>query len=150
MRMKRKAAVIATTIVIIVFILMQPISPIHMDKTNPPVRSDIPAPHTVKPIMRKACYDCHSHETTWPWYSHVAPVSWLLESDVQEGRRELNFSEWSAYPSHTRDAKLKEIYEELQEEAMPPWYYSLMHPGARLAPGERNVMMNWIQKGVSK
>lgn len=119
---------IGTTIVVALLVLMQPVRPIDIDKTNPPVRSDIPAPPSVKLIMRKACYDCHSNETAWPWYSNVAPVSWLVESDVREGRREVNFSEWGAYPSQTREVKLKEISEELHEEAMPPWYYSMVHP----------------------
>src|SRR5436309_14489602 len=70
----------------------------RIDRTNPPVEQDVAAPAGVEALLRRACYNCHSHETVWPWYSHVAPVSWLLAHDVPEGRLELNFPPCAAYP----------------------------------------------------
>ena len=86
---------------------------VPVDRSNPPVESEISTPPEVHIILRKACYDCHSNETTWPWYSKVAPVSWLVASDVHEGREELNFSTWASYNSEQKVKKLKETWEEI-------------------------------------
>ena len=72
---------------------------VSFERTNPPVTGEIKAPGDVKPLLERACYDCHSNQTVWPWYSRIAPGSWLMHRDVIEGRKELNFSEWaSLYP----------------------------------------------------
>ena len=81
---------------------------IPVERTNPPVVSDIDAPSEVKDILRKACYDCHSNETKWVWYTKIAPASFLAVKDVNEGREHLNFSEWGNYTSKTEEIK-KEI-----------------------------------------
>jgi hypothetical protein len=116
---------------------------IRIDRTNPPVRSDISMDAAVKPLLKRACYNCHSNETVWPWYSRVAPVSWLLGSDVQEARRKLNFSEWDTYAGDIQGHKLKGIAEEMEERGMPPWYYSMVHRDARLSQEERDAIRNW-------
>ena len=85
----------------------------RIDRTNPPVEQDVAAPAGVEALLRRACYNCHSHETVWPWYSHVAPVSWLLAHDVSEGRRELNFSTWAAYPAAKKVRKLRKSADEV-------------------------------------
>jgi cytochrome c551/c552 len=120
----------------------------RIDRTNPPVTGDIAAPSEVKAVLRRACYDCHSNETVWPWYSEVAPVSWLLAHDVGEGRDELNFSAWAAYTPAQRRKKLKESAEEVAEGGMPPWYYVLMHPEARLGPADRGLLRDWTQAEI--
>ena len=90
----------------------------RIDTTNPPVEQDVAAPPAVAAVLRRACYDCHSNETVWPWYSHVAPVSWLLARDVREGRAELNFSVWDSYEAKKKAKKLKETAEEVVEESV--------------------------------
>lgn len=115
----------------------------RIDRTNPPVASDVAAGPEVQPLLRRACYDCHSRETVWPWYSHVAPVSWLLAHDVGEGRAELDFSTWDAYPAAKKRKKLAESAEEIEEGEMPPWYYVLMHPEARLTATDRALLRAW-------
>ncbi len=82
-------------------------------------------------LAQRACFDCHSSETTWPWYSNVAPVSWLVQRDVDSGRRRLNFSDWAAPRRGTR-----ELAEVLVEGRMPPIYYVWMHPSAHLTSAE--------------
>ena len=67
---------------------------VPVERTNPPVESEVAAPPAARAVLRRACYDCHSHETRGPWYAQVAPISWLVANDVQEGRRELNCSQW--------------------------------------------------------
>jgi hypothetical protein len=89
-------------------------------RTNPAVRADVAAPPEIAVLLRHACYDCHSHETAWPWYSRVAPVSWLIVHDVEEGRCELDFSAWDAYDPAQRAKKLRESADEIAEGDMPP------------------------------
>ena len=86
----------------------------RIDTTNPPIQQDVAAPPAVAAVLRRACYDCHSNETVWPWYSQVAPISWLLERDVREGREELNFSVWNMYEARKRAKKLQETAERLE------------------------------------
>lgn len=83
-------------------------------------------------ILQRACADCHSNQTHWPWYSNVAPISWLLAHDVSEGRSTLNFSEWSRYDAAQRARLLFEICEDVREGEMPPFEYTLLHRQAKL------------------
>jgi hypothetical protein len=89
------------------------------------------------------CYDCHSNEPVWPWYSHVAPFSWLLARDVREGRAELNFSTWNRIATQQRVKKLKESWEEVAEGEMPPWFYLGVHRDAVLSAEDRSVLRDW-------
>jgi len=117
----------------------------RIDKSNPPVESDVSAPAQVKELMRRSCYGCHSNEVVWPWYADVAPASWLVAYDVHEGRAELNFSLWGTYNTAKRQKKLKEITETITEGEMPPWYYIYpMHMEARLSAADRAELTGWI------
>lgn len=109
--------------------------------SNPPVTGDVPAPPAAKAILRRACYDCHSNETRWPWYSRIAPVSWLVVRDVREGRNELNFSNWDQYSTRQQVKKLKESWEAVAEGEMPPWFYLPVH--RRLTTEDRAVLRRW-------
>lgn len=104
--------------------------------SNPPTSAEPswPSPET-RALAARACFDCHSNETKWPWYSSVAPVSWLVVHDVQEGREALNFSEWDR-PRQ----RLREIGEVLREGEMAPAYYRLTHAEARLSAGEKDQL----------
>lgn len=128
---------IAFLVVIIIGIQFIPV-----ERTNPPVVSDIDAPSEIKDILRKACYDCHSNETSWAWYTKIAPASFLAVKDVNEGRENLNFSEWGNYTNKTEKIK-QEIWEEVREEKMPLWQYRLFHSEAKLTPEEKNLLRNW-------
>ncbi|MFQ5575772.1 MAG: heme-binding domain-containing protein [Anaerolineae bacterium] len=112
---------------------------IPVTKTNPPV-TDEPAwdsPQT-RELARRACFDCHSNETNWPWYSNIAPVSWVIISHVNEGRRKVNFSAWS--PRQQR-----EVIETVLEGEMPPLYYRLTNPQARLTQAQTQALVNGLQ-----
>jgi hypothetical protein len=124
---------------------------IPVAKTNPP--SD-PALHfnrvanpppAVRATLDRACRDCHTHDTTWPWYSKVAPASWLLASDVKEGRGHLNLSEWGKLDPKRAARKLDEMCEELTSGAMPPEIYTLMHPEAKVTPSEVQALCGWVK-----
>ena len=116
---------------------------VPVDRTNPPVRHDVGAPPAVAALLRGACYDCHSHETRWPWYSRVAPVSWLVAGHVREGRRKLDFSDWPAVSLAAQDDLLREIGKEVGEGGMPLFGYGWIHPQARLTSQQRAAIVAW-------
>nr|WP_290670514.1 heme-binding domain-containing protein [Ardenticatena sp.] len=125
------------------FVLIQFI-PYGREHTNLPVVQE-PAwdsPQT-RELARRACFDCHSNETVWPWYSNVAPVSWLIQRDVDEGRQKLNFSEWN----RPQD-ELDEITEVVREGEMPPMYYVLLHPQAKLSQTEKEALIAGLRATV--
>lgn len=116
-------------------------------RTNPPVRADVRAPADVKGILRRACYDCHSHETRWPWYSRVAPVSWWVVSHVNEARGDLNFSEWPSFDPELAGMALRDIDTQVAAGKMPLPSYAILHPGARLSEDERQTLIRWARSG---
>jgi hypothetical protein len=120
-------------------------------RTNPAVdpRKEITAHMPVDPAVMDAfarsCNDCHSNRTVWPWYSKVAPVSWLLVHDVNEGRGELNFSEWSAGKEKNQGELLGKICEEVSDGEMPGRIYELMHAQARLSGADVQNICKWTK-----
>ena len=127
----------------VVAVLLIVIQVIPVNRDNPPVESEVPAPEPVRAVLRRACYDCHSNETVWPWYSRVAPFSWLLARDVHEGRRELNFSTWNRLNAQREVRKMKETRDEVSEGEMPPWYYLIVHREAALSSGDSALLVDW-------
>lgn len=106
---------------------------VPVDCTNPPVLSSFPASAQAQAILRRACYDCHSNETTWPWYSRVAPVSWFIARHVRQGRAKLNYSTWDQYAAADKAKKLAKTAKELQKGKMPLRSYVLLHRNAALS-----------------
>ena len=131
-------------IVLIVALIVAQFVPI--ERTNPAVEADVPNSPELKSVLRRACYDCHSNETVWPWYSYVAPISWLIAKDVKEGRREVNFSVWNQYSESRRGRKFKEIVEQVEQGKMPQWYYVLVHPEAKLSAGDKEMIVKWAKR----
>ena len=117
-----------------------------IERTNPTVESDVPAPDELKAVLRRSCYDCHANEARWPWYARVAPVSWLIANDVKEGRREVNFSVWNQFTGSRRARKFKEIVEQVEQNKMPQWYYLLVHPDAKLSAGDKEMIIQWAKQ----
>jgi Haem-binding domain len=116
---------------------------VRVERTNPPVEAEIVAEPEVHALLRRACYDCHSHATVWPWYAWVAPVSWLVAHDVNHARGELDFSRFESYDAKKQRKKLGELVEEVEEHEMPLWYYVLLHPDADLSDSERARLVSW-------
>lgn len=114
--------------------------PYGRDHANPPVTGTPPwdSGRTLA-LARTACFDCHSNETEWPWYSNIAPLSWRLANHVEEGRAALNLSEWGNGEQET-----DEIVEVVEEEEMPPWDYVLAHPDARLSDADRAALIQGL------
>jgi hypothetical protein len=127
------------------FVLIQ-LVPYGRAHENPPVRQEPPWDSSeTRALAVRACFDCHSNETKWPWYSWVAPMSWLLERDVTEGREHMNFSEWDR---EQRDAD--EAPEMVAEGEMPPWFYLPAHPEARLTPEEEAALIRGLAATVGE
>jgi len=100
-------------------------------------------PAEVADILSQSCYDCHSSNTVYPWYSHVAPVSWLVIRDVNNGREELNFSEWKSLSKRKQLKTLNNIAEEVESKEMPMPIYTIIHSDAILDEGAINLVVNW-------
>jgi hypothetical protein len=124
--------------VLVLTVLIQFV-PYGRNHTNPPVIMeptwDSPQP---RQLAVRACYDCHSNETAWPWYTNVAPVSWLTQHDVDDGRHKLNFSEWN------RPQKTDDIVKSVRDGEMPPAIYLPTHPSANLSTGDRQALIQGL------
>lgn len=101
-------------------------------------------------LLKTSCYSCHSNETVYPWYSYVAPSSWLVARDVREGREELNFSAWQDYDVSKMLGKLDDISSEVGEGRMPMKIYTLIHPSANLDATQRELIVAWAEATMDK
>lgn len=137
-------------ILLIIIVLLIGIQFVPISKTNPPVSGEINAPEEVMEILRTSCYDCHSNETVWPWYSNIAPFSWLVAHDVNEAREEMNFSEWQSYSADDQDHYIEEIWEEVEEGEMPLWYYLILHSEAELSDEQKETIKSWSHASALK
>ena len=124
---------------------------VPVDRGNPPVEPSHsiyaaqPMPANVRSIFEDSCKNCHSNQTTWPWYSYVAPFSWIVVHDVHDGRKHMNFSEWSAYSADKREEKLDDICDEVTNGEMPDGKYLLIHRKARLTQSQRESVCDWVE-----
>ncbi len=118
---------------------------VPVSRTNPAVTADLVASPEVKKILRTSCYDCHSNETKWPWYSRVAPISWLVAHDVKEGRSELNFSLWNSYNARKKKQLKADIWEEVEEGRMPVKMYLWTHSKGTLDKKKIAILEKWIR-----
>jgi hypothetical protein len=100
-------------------------------------------PDRVQQILQVSCYDCHSNTTHYPWYSKIQPAAWYLNDHITEGKRELNFSEFANYPPYRRYKKFKEIQEQIKQDEMPLFSYTLIHRDAVLNTDQKLLIQNW-------
>lgn len=108
-----------------------------MQETNPP--------EEVRVILKNACFDCHSNNTIYPWYNNIAPVSFWLADHIEEGKSELNFSDWQNYSEKKKDHKLEELYEEVERKSMPLNEYTWTHEEAKLSEKEIEAVVKWAK-----
>jgi hypothetical protein len=118
---------------------------VPVERANPPVVSEVAASAEVRAILKRSCYDCHSHETRWPWYSRVAPVSWWVVSHIDEARGDLNFSEWPSLDFELQELAFRDIEQQIVKGEMPLWSYTLVHRDARLSEAERAALLRWAR-----
>jgi hypothetical protein len=132
------------------FVVIQFIRP---SRTNPPVvpsralEAHVEVPQEVQAVLKRSCYDCHSDATVWPWYSHVAPVSWYVIHDVNVGRSHINLQDWEAQVNQQEAMEHLGLFCKLiREGKMPPADYRTMHNGTDVSPEETNAVCAWSQK----
>ncbi len=137
------AAVIIAGIVIFAGIQLIPVK-----RTNPPVTMDVDANDEVKGVLKKSCYSCHSNETVWPWYSYVAPVSWLITDDVETARGSLNFSEWDRFDQDYRIYLIGLLIERVEQGDMPPKKYLALNPDAKIKEHDLKILKEWEKSAL--
>jgi hypothetical protein len=118
--------------------------------TGKDIASVTEVPEEVGNLIRQACFDCHSQNTRFPWYSYVAPVSWLVAKDVNNGRKNLDFSKWGELSKKDKLKTLDEISEMVGEEEMPLKIYILMHSEANLKKEDRDLIVQWADETAEK
>ena len=134
-------------ILLLIFIIIQFIRPAK-NKSEGISSNDIskiyPVPENVEKILKTSCYDCHSNNTVYPWYATIQPVAWWLDDHIQEGKKELNFSEFASYRIGRQYRKLDEINKEVKEDAMPLDNYLWIHKYAKLDDQQKLALASWV------
>ena len=148
--MRRGSKIVLWLVVamVVVFAAIQ-LVPYGRDHSNPPVQAE-PAwdsPET-RQLAKGACFDCHSNETVWPWYANIAPASWLVTRDVEDGRDSLNFSEWADLPAEAGAEIAAESAEQIESGEMPPIQYRLAHGDARLSDAEKQQLIDGLRASL--
>ena len=149
----KRALKIIVLVLFVGFVVIQFFRP---DFTNPPVVAEqtleahAQLPENVKTILNRSCADCHSHNTVYPWYSQIAPASWFLAEHIDQGRRELNFSEWGKLENSRKKRKLEEVCEQVESREMPLPSYLWIHDDAGMSDQEIKVLCDWSRAEIVK
>jgi len=145
----RRRAVLAVAVLVLILIAIQLI-PFGHQHTDPPVQTeprwDSP---TTRVLAARACLNCHGNQTTWPWYSNVAPVSWLVQNDVDGGRQRLNFQDWNR-PQRVGERGTDRVPEVVRSGGMPLSYYQWLHAEARLTAAEREQLAQGLANTIAQ
>jgi len=143
MKVRPIIALVLLTLVTVASLL----SPPHKsERADAPLLPGAHVPPKVRSIIERSCRDCHSEAIRYPWYSYIAPISWLIKSDVDQGREHLNFSTWSEYSLIRRERCLSEIANQVQDGGMPLTIYTLMHRDAKLSKEDVVALFDWTQE----
>jgi hypothetical protein len=133
----------------VIFVLIQFFRPVKNQSASvsaDDIFSKYPAEENTKVLVRKACYDCHSNNTVYPWYAEIQPVAWWLSDHIKDGKDELNFSEFASYTAKKAAHKMDEVMDEVKEEKMPLKSYLITHTEARLTVEERKGITEWAEQ----
>jgi len=134
---------------LIAFIVIQFIQPAH-NKSEQVMPTDFAkvyaVPANVQIVLQNACYDCHSNNTNYPWYSNIQPMAWIMARHIRKGKEKLNFSDFGNNSTRKQVSKLKEIISQVKDDDMPLSSYKLMHKKARLSQTDRAMIMDWMQR----
>jgi hypothetical protein len=135
---------IAKIIIILAVVIFLSIQFVPVDRSNPQPTGDIKTPENIKSLLHRSCYDCHSFETIWPWYSYIAPASWLVVSDVHEARQYMNFSIWNTYSESDAKRYIRRSLQWVKDGEMPLPQYLLLHPDAKIVPSDLKMLEKWV------
>ena len=139
-----KKILIVLALVLVVIQFIRPAQNLSANTTND-ISTLYPMPSDVKLIVDKACADCHSNKTAYPWYATLQPVAFWLADHVNEGKSEFNFNEFASYRIAKQNHKLEEVIEQIKEGEMPLYSYTLIHRDAQLTDAEKTTLINWCQ-----
>ncbi len=135
----------AKKILLAIAVVIIAIQVVPVDRSNPPVEALVAAPPEVLGVLERACFNCHSNKTEWPWYSYIAPVSWLVAGHVAHAREEMNFTEWNQIPLAKQAHKISECWEHVEKGEMPPSGYVRLHAEAKLSDADKALIRDWAQ-----
>ena len=142
--MKWKTVFLAMVVIAVVIQFIRPdMAPVPVDPKHT-IQAVVTVPPQIDAMLHQSCYDCHSNETRWPWYSQISPVSWWLKSHINDGRRALNFSEFAALPKKKQLKKLDDACDQVKQGDMPLKFYLPMHPAAHLTDADRSALCTWF------
>jgi hypothetical protein len=139
----------AAGVCVLVGLAIQVMRPARTNPATDPTRTiaaHVAVPAAVQAIVARSCVDCHTNDTRWPWYSGVAPISWFVIGHVNDGRRVLNFSDWSTHGQRAPGPPLDKVCKEVQSGGMPLSSYLLIHQDARLSPDDISVLCAWANQ----
>jgi hypothetical protein len=148
MKRIKKILLVIFFIILIAYIVIQFIRParnVSGQVSETDILKLFNVPGNVSTLLKNACYDCHSNNTNYPWYSNIQPVGWLLAEDIKDGKAELNFSEFGSLSSRRQISKLKNVASRIKDGTMPLPMYQLMHPEARLTEDEKQLLIDWFK-----
>lgn len=138
-----KKILIALLVILVLIQFIQPAKNTSTAVTGNDITVLYPVPDSVQLILQKACYDCHSSNTRYPWYFNIQPVAWWMNDHIKEAKEELNFSDFGSRPLPKQIKKLKKTAKEVEEGEMPMDSYTWMHKDAKLTEIEKNILINW-------
>ncbi|ANH79890.1 cytochrome C [Niabella ginsenosidivorans] len=139
-----KKIVFCFLVILIAIQFIRPVKNIHPGRQPNAVASKYPVPAALDAILKKACYDCHSNNTVYPWYNRIQPVYWVMDNHVRNGKRHLNFDEFTSLPAWRQYHKLDEIIEQVKENNMPLESYTWIHKDAVLRDAEKTAVYDWV------
>jgi len=138
-----KKIAIGLLVALVIIQFFRPARNISPEKSPNDITNKYAVPASVQEIMKTSCTDCHSNNTVYPWYANIQPVAWWLADHVNEGKRELNFSEFSSYSPKKAHHKLEEVIEMVKEGEMPLQSYTIIHQNAKLSEPQKQELVNW-------
>jgi len=139
----RASALGIVGLIVLASALVHPSGPVKAAKSEAPLLAGADVDPAVLAVLVRSCQNCHSEKTEWPWYSHVAPMSWLVESDVSQARGHMNLSRWNEYTGEEKQDLLARVGTVVRRGEMPPSRYTLIHANAKLSPAEREEIYGW-------
>lgn len=144
-----KIVKIITLVLLVVFVGIQFV-PTKLNQSNIVPKTDFllvsNSPQDISILLQESCYNCHSNNTKYPWYNKIQPAAWFLENHITEGKDELNFNEWDEYSNRRKNSKLKSIINQIKDDEMPIFSYTLIHRDAQLSKSNKTMVINYMKK----
>ncbi|MEO5561819.1 MAG: heme-binding domain-containing protein [Chitinophagaceae bacterium] len=145
--MKRFKKIVPGLLIVLLLIqFIQPVRNVNGQVLSTDFTKVINAPENVQAVLRTSCYDCHSNNTNYPWYSRAQPFGWLLAKHIRNGKAELNFSEFGSYSLRRQASKLKGIENSIKDRTMPLRSYTLLHKNAKLSQRDKVMIIDWLER----